>query len=111
MATRRLVAIASDRRRGRSGVSTVLPFVRQQLLPAPFQPASHAVMLSAVLWAVEPLQGYLIVQQVSDRAVEVGRVGTLEHHLQIIAVLPMSLHSELRLDQLVELRARQGIGH
>ena len=51
------------------------------------------------------------MQQVSDGAVEVRRIGSLKHHLQVVAILPTSLSAELFLHQLVELRARQRVRH
>src|SRR5580692_4792784 len=35
----------------------------------------------------------------------------MKHHVQIAAFLPMSLAAELRFDQFVEFRTRQGIGN
>ena len=51
------------------------------------------------------------MQQIAHEPVEIGRVRAVKHHLEIVAFLPVTLVAELFLDQLVELGARQWIGH
>src|SRR5687767_13779702 len=53
---------------------------------------------------------HVVVQQVADRSIEVGSIGTGEHHVEVDALLPVTLLAELLLDGLVEFRAGQWIG-
>jgi len=52
-----------------------------------------------------------VVQQIAQQPVEVRLVRPGEHHFEVIALLPVTLAAELLLDHLVELRARQRVGH
>ncbi len=51
------------------------------------------------------------MQEVSHRPIEIGGVGALEHHFEIVALAPVRLRTQLLLDQIVEFRPRQGIGN
>ncbi len=89
----------------------VLPLAREQGLPASFQHAPAASILAGLPRRIQRLERYTIVQQTSDRAIEVRGIRTVEHHREVSAVLPMGLVTELLTDQLVEPRPRQGIRH
>src|ERR1700722_206222 len=76
-----------------------------QVVPAPphRQPGSDFAMF--VTRRVQVPVVHLIVQQITHCAIKLRRVRSMEHHLQIVALLPVSLGSELRFDLLVERRA------
>ena len=50
------------------------------------------------------------MQGIADGAIKLGFVGRLEHDAEIIAVSPVTLLPELRLDTLVENSTWQRIG-
>ncbi len=84
----------------------ILQLAREQLFPASFDRQPRLVVLRALFRTVELLQGDLIVEQVANGAVELGRLSALKHHVQIGTVLPVSLGSKLLPHLLVELRPR-----
>src|SRR4029079_11980760 len=82
----------------------------EQFIPAPLDRAHRRL----VRRAIAPRRGLFGIdsgmQQIPDRAIELRAVRTLEHHCQVIALLPMGLGAQLSLDPLVELRAWQWVG-
>src|ERR1700758_5194744 len=100
----------STRERRRALRRAELTLVRQQLLPAALQRAARFTERGSGCASCAALQGDLIVQQVADGAIELGRVGALKHHGEVGTVLPMGLEPELSLHELMEARAGERIG-
>src|SRR3984957_20261374 len=97
------------RRRARSAAHAVARFVRNQVRPATLQRAVLAPVVDVAAAPVQIVDRHLIVKQIANDAVEIRSVGALKHHLQVVALLPVSLRLELLLHEIVELRARQRI--
>src|SRR5882672_4068190 len=86
-----------------------LQFLAQQIPPAPIEHAARPPIGLAAHRPIDRLKRYLVVHEISYGTIEVGCVGALKHHFQVIALLPMRLLAQLRLDQIVEFGAGQGI--
>src|ERR1700674_1282216 len=91
-----------SRGRGWATRRPILLFPAQQFLPTQIKRVPRAAMLVSVRRRAACLNRYLVVQQVPDRTIEIGCIRALKHHFQIVALLPMRLAAELRLDQIVE---------
>src|ERR1700694_3859992 len=50
------------------------------------------------------------MQQMADCTIEIAGVGAVKHHLQVVAVVPPSLATELCFDDVVKACSRQGVG-
>src|SRR5690242_5409556 len=73
-----------------------LGFAPHELLPA----ATHARRLPF---------GDLVVQQIAHAAVKLRAIRAEEHHVEIIALLPVALRAQLALDDIEKLRAGQRV--
>src|SRR5689334_7596950 len=73
-----------------------LRFAAHELVPA----AAHARRLPF---------GDLIVQQIAYAAVKLRAIRAEEHHVEVVALFPVALRTELALDDVEKLRAGQRV--
>src|SRR3569833_1349985 len=81
-------------------------FATDEGVPAPLQRPLGRSILACRRYC---LQRYLVVDEIADGAIELGCKGALEHHREIVAVLPVRFSDQLFLDQLIEARPGQRI--
>src|SRR6266436_2732694 len=81
-------------------VGAIVALATDEIVPAPLEGTHGRGIVTR-----QRLESNLLVNQVSDRAIEFRRVCAFEHHRQIVAVLPVSLAAQLCLYELMETRA------
>src|SRR6188508_2812654 len=88
---------------------SVRDHARRGRLPLPKLRLAAHELVPAAAYRRRLALGNLIVQQVPHAAIELGTVGAKEHHVEVVALLPVAFRAELAFHDVEEFRPGQRV--